>query len=330
MWRLSVPTARASFSPATIRKRDPHESASSSVQLWDVVRNVAINDPVKFEASYVNEQMFAFSEDSRYLAITGFEVAPATRVWDAKTGRELCQLSTGGAVRFSWDGERILAGGKVFETRTGKQIGGAKFATSRRASLSPDGLRIAVALDAPDGKGKVSILDAPTGQPVTPSIPVMEHNGQVEKLQFSPGGQWLLAIGGFEARVWNARTGQPVTGLLKHPGNQRLSAASLSPDGYRIVTVAEDGSVRVWNAGTGGLQMEAIEGGDVASARFSHDGRYLITRDSRGTSQRTWDLFGAAARPLSLPGKMIAHHDFIAATVTAGHSAYSTSVRLEF
>jgi WD40 repeat protein len=151
-----------------------------------------------------------------------------------------------------------------------------------------------------------------------PLLPVMEHNSRVEKLEFSPGGQWLLAIGRFEARVWNARTGQPVTDLLKHPGNQPLSAGSFSPDGYRIVTVAEDGSVRVWNAGTGDLQTEAIEGGDVASARFSHDGHYLITRDFRGASQRTWDLLGAAARPLSLPGKMIAHHDFMAATVTAG------------
>ena len=266
--RLEAGVDVAAFSPDGTRvvlagddqKDHPHESANSSVQLWDAVRNVAINDPGTCKASYVNEEMFAFSEDSRYLAITGFEIEPATRVWHAKTGRELSQLSTGGAVRFSRDGERILAGGNVFETRTGKQIGGAQSATSHRGSLSPDGLRIAVALDAPDGKGKVSILDAPTGQPVTPSIPVMEHNGQVEKLEFSPGGQWLLAIGRFEARVWNARTGQPVTGLLKHPGNQPLSAASFSPDGYRIVNVAEDGSVCVWNAGTGGLQMEVIEG----------------------------------------------------------------------
>jgi WD40 repeat protein len=324
----------AAFSPDGTRvvlagddqKEGPHESASSAVQLWDVVRNVAINEPVKFEASYVNEEMFAFSEDSRYLAITGFEGTPGTRVWDAKTGRELCQLSSSRAVQFSRDGERILAGGKVFETRTGKQIGGAQFSTGV-AALSPDGLRIAVALDGPDAKGKVSILDAATGQPVMPSLPVSEHNSRVEKLEFSPSGQWLLAMGGSEARVWNARTGQTVTGLLKHPGNQRfseassdpdLSPASLSPDGHRIVTVAKDGSVRVWNAGTGDLEIEAIEGGDVASARFSNDGRSLITRDSRGASQRTWDLLGAPARPLSLPGKMIAHHDFIAATVTAG------------
>src|SRR5205823_1728789 len=135
------------------QKDGPHESANSAVQLWDVVHNVAINDPVKFKASYVNEEMFAFSEDSRYLAITGFEIEPATRVWDAKTGRELSHLSTGEAVRFSRDGERILAGGKVFETRTGKQIGGGQFSTEHVRSLSPDGLRVAVALDAPDGKG---------------------------------------------------------------------------------------------------------------------------------------------------------------------------------
>jgi WD40 repeat protein len=311
--RLEAGVDVAAFSPDGTRvvlagddqKDHPHESANSAVQLWDAVRNIAINEPVKFEGSYVNEEMFAFSEDSRYLAITGFGGTPGTRMWDAKTGRELSQLSVGGAVQFIRDGERIM-------------IGGAQFSTEQVGSLSPDGLRIAVALDAPDGKGKVSILDALTGQPVVPSLPVMEHSSRVEKLQFSPGGQWLLAISRFEARVWNARTGQPVTGLLKNPGNQPLSVASVSPDGYRIATVAEDGSVRVWNVGTGDLEMEAIEGGNVANARFSQDGRYLITRDSRGTSQRTWDLLGAAARPLSLTGKMIAHHDFMAATVTAG------------
>jgi WD40 repeat protein len=326
--RLEAGVDVAAFSPDGTRvvlagddqKDGPHESANSAVQLWDAVHNVAINDPVKFKASYVNEEMFAFSEDSRYLAITGITGEPGTLVWDAKTGRDLSHVpSSYGRVQFSLDGEHYLTdSSKIFETRTGKQIGGAQFSTEHVGSLSPDGLRIAVALDAPDGKGKVSILDAPTGQPVMPSLPVMEHSSRVEKLQFSPDGQWLLAIGRFEARVWNARTGQPVTGLLKHPGNQPLSAASFSPDGYRIATVAEDGSVRVWNAGTGDLQMEAIEGGDVASAHFSHDGRYLIIRDSRGTSQRTWDLLGAAARPLSLPGKMIAHHDFMAASVTAG------------
>ena len=322
--RLEAGVDVAAFSPDGTRvvlagddqKDGPHESANSAVQLWDVVRNVAINEPVKFKASYVNEDMFTFSEDSRYLAITGFGIGGA-RVWDAKTGGDLSHVPSG-RVQFNRDGERILAGGKVFETRTGKQISGAQFSTGDVGSLSPDGLRIAVAVDAADGKGKVSILDAATGQPVMPLLPVMEHNSRVEKLEFSPGGQWLLAIGEFEARVWNARTGQPVTGLPKRLGNQPLGAASFSPDGYRIVTVAGDGSVRVWNTGTGDLQMEVIEGGDIASARFSHDGRYLITRDSRGVSQRTWDLLGAAARPLSLPGKMIAHHDFMAATVTAG------------
>jgi WD40 repeat protein len=67
---------------------------------------------------------------------------------------------------------------------------------------------------------------------------------------------------------------------------------AFSNDGRSIVSASADGTARVWDAGTGGLQ-HVLTGHDQAvnSAVFSRDGRRVITGGSDGTV-RIWDLAG--------------------------------------
>jgi hypothetical protein len=51
------------------------------------------------------------------------------------------------------------------------------------------------------------------------------------------------------ARVWDARTGQPVGAPLEHAAD--IWSAVFSPDGTRIVTASRDKTARVWGAPAG-------------------------------------------------------------------------------
>ena len=51
------------------------------------------------------------------------------------------------------------------------------------------------------------------------------------------------------ARVWDARTGEPVGKPLEHQG--AVNSASFSADGSRVVTASADETARVWDARTG-------------------------------------------------------------------------------
>ena len=238
--------ARVVLAGDSWKEGEPNEPVPLAIQLWETNRGRAIAEPARFEDS-AGEETLVFSPDSRFLAITG--VGEKMLVWDAQTGRELRRLERGGVPQFSRDGERVAIrapasadngeAAQVFETRTGKTIGAAIESYADQAeglgstlggiALSPDGLRIAAAFNSAGGEGyggSERVLEVATGKPVTPP---MEHQSWVERLEFSPGGQWLLALGHAEARVWDARTGQPVTDWLKNPGADGAHRRDVQP-----------------------------------------------------------------------------------------------------
>ena len=122
--------------------------------------------------------------------------------------------------------------------------------------------------------------------------------------EFSPDGRWVVTASGpsypreetaGEARVWDARTGEPVSPPLRHTGT--VYTACFNPDGTRVLTAGGDGRARIWDAKTGQLIVDRINPGNVVHrARFSPDGRRVATA---GRAAQTWDA--TTGEPLTGP-----------------------------
>jgi len=112
--------------------------------------------------------------------------------------------------------------------------------------------------------------------------------GGVGWAEFSPDGQTVLTVwADFTVRIWDARTGQPVSQPMLHRDSVRL--AHFSPEGRLVATASADASARVWDAHTGQPLTAPLPHGDrVLDVRFSPDGRWIVTASADGTA-RVWE-----------------------------------------
>jgi WD40 repeat protein len=108
---------------------------------------------------------------------------------------------------------------------------------------------------------------------------LLRHQGPVNAASFSPDGKRIVTASTDEtARVWGARSGEPLSKPVQH--QQPVAYAEFSPDGARIVTVSRDNTVRVWNARTGAPLSTPFQHESVLSAPFSLDDTRIVTTPS--------------------------------------------------
>ncbi len=103
--------------------------------------------------------------------------------------------------------------------------------------------------------------------------------------------------------VFDATTGQPHGGALRHPCP--VFSAAFHPDGRRVVTGSLDGRVRVWQLAQDGLSyaetnFSARHTKAVRKVSFSHDGRLILSSSEDGTA-RIWDA--TSGQPVGQPLK---------------------------
>ena len=122
---------------------------------------------------------------------------------------------------------------------------------------------------------------------------IFRHQDRVGSVSMSEDGH--LALTGSEdqtAVLWNVDTGEA---LQRWQQDDDIVTVALSADGSKAFTVAKYDSAVLWDTSTGKklgalpLRASAVKRGlAFTSARFSHDGNYLLTGDADRQVQ-LWD-----------------------------------------
>ena len=175
--------------------------------------------------------------------------------WDLNSGEvgETLIGFTGpvNSVAFSPDGFTLASGGadgivRLWDTGTGGQIRtfSGHFAAVTSVAFSPDGLTLA----SGSWDNTIILWDVQTGEQKGNPI---AHDAPIFSVAFSPADGSLLAFGAQDTRVilWNLSAEGERLSFEGH--ESAVNAIAFSSNGAKLASGAEDGTVIIWDAGTG-------------------------------------------------------------------------------
>jgi WD40 repeat protein/transcriptional regulator with XRE-family HTH domain len=181
------------------------------------------------------------------------------------------------------------------ETHDTIDAAGALLADHRRvipahlgvAAFSPDGMLATAGAD-----GTVRLWDPRLGEPVGP--PIRTHTGTLTEILFGGHGTRFVTVGEAGSQLWDTSTRRPVGA-----GLGRTASLLFSTTSARLATSGSDGTVRLWDSGTGLPVGEPLPG-STDSPAMEFGGRVpLLATGNRRNSVQLWDA--RTGQPLGEP-----------------------------
>jgi WD40 repeat protein len=148
-------------------------------------------------------------------------------------------------------------------------------------SFSPDGRSLA-------SLGEMSnhtIWDVASGQPRHHLL----ESGALPALAFHPNNRWLAFVDmdNKTIHLWDATSASEVRRLRGH--NAEVLALRFIDDGSQLVSMAFDGTLKLWDTDTG-RELKSMQLERVAGAIFSQDGRLLVTKTLGEYTSKLWTV----------------------------------------
>ncbi len=246
--------------------------------------------------------------------------------WEDQLPRRRAVLEHGagtGVAAFRPDGRVILTGSddrtaRFWDTATGRPLSPPLEHTGfvQKHAFSPDGRLAATGCN----DGSVRLWDTATGQAVGPVL-TRRHAPRMQwgrgSLAFSPDGRLLVACDPLRAAgLWHVPSGRP----CELPGAADSAIdAYFSPDGRHLLLIDRDERrLQTWDRAAGKILGPTIVADRVQWARYSPDGRLIVTADGETTCQ-LWD---------AVSGRAVASHRL--ANYRFGGAIFSADSRLMF
>lgn len=277
--------------------------ADNTARVWDTLTGKEL---VKIDKTGFNGCYASISADGSRILTTNI---PYVKLWDAKTGRELLDLTSQVGLEKCWpfpfagaispDAKLLVTASphvrvvemnlfnlKIRDAKTGDDLltlpGHGYWPNC--SAFSPDSSRLVTGCQVADDTAKV--WDSKTGAEL---LALKGHGGAVWSVCFSRDGQ-QVATGGVngKVRIWNAKSGDELLTLVGH--SKVVSAISFSSDGKRILTGSQDDTAQIWDTKKG-TELFVLKGHAkiVTSAQFSPDGNHIVTASWDKTA-RLWDF----------------------------------------
>ena len=285
-------------------------SADGSVRIWDITPAGA-SDWFTLAAHKGPIYRFDLTADGRYLATASSD--GVAKVWDLASGRELLTITSHGGplfgVAISPYGNLLATAGddniakiwklhlspgaataKLLHTLSGHvkswPVDG-KFLGLTSIAFSPDGANLVTG--GVDGVAK--IWEVNTGQELL-SIQTNPQGLGIIRLAFSPDGLLLATTNDWPyelAKILDAASGKEISTFSGQSYIGFIWGIAFSPNGERVATSADDGSLMIWDAKTGDELLNLLgHSGIVDGVDFSPDGKYLASAGQEGNLEM-WD-----------------------------------------